>query len=61
MDKLQLEVLLKAIDQVTGPLKSITGGSQETAKAVREAKGALKELEQQHEVDPSVKTNTRQV
>ncbi|MDP2431787.1 MAG: phage tail tape measure protein [Pseudomonadota bacterium] len=47
MDKLQLEVLLKAIDQVTAPLKSITGASGEAAKAVREAKGALKELENQ--------------
>jgi len=47
MDKLQLEVLLKAIDQATAPLKSIREVSGETAKAVREAKGALKELEQQ--------------
>lgn len=47
MDKLQLEVLLKAIDQATAPLKSIREGSVEAAKAVREAKATLKELEQQ--------------
>lgn len=47
MDKLQLEVMLKAIDQVTAPLKGITAGSKETAQSVREAKNALKDLEQQ--------------
>lgn len=47
MDKLQLEVLLKAIDQVTAPLKSIREGSSETAKTLRETKAALRELEQQ--------------
>jgi len=47
MDKLQLEVLLKAIDQATAPLKSIREASGETAKALRDAKGAMKELEQQ--------------
>jgi len=47
MDKLQLEVLLKAIDQATAPIKAVREASKETAAAVREAKAALKELERQ--------------
>lgn len=47
MDKLQLEILLKAIDQATSPLRSISEGSREAARAVREARAALKDLERQ--------------
>ncbi|KAB0464319.1 phage tail tape measure protein, partial [Pseudomonas tolaasii] len=44
---LRLQVLLSAIDQATGPLKKITGGSQETARALKAARDRLKELNTQ--------------
>jgi len=44
---LKLEVLLSAVDRVTGPLKSIMGGSKELTRVVRESKDALKGLEKQ--------------
>lgn len=43
-EKLKLEVLLAAVDKVTGPLKTIRAGSSETAKALKAAKDQLKEL-----------------
>jgi len=43
-EKLKLEVLLAAIDKVTRPLKAITAGSNETARALKAAKDQLKEL-----------------
>jgi TP901 family phage tail tape measure protein len=46
-EKLKLEVLLSAIDRVTGPLKAITRGSGEAAKALRAAKDQLKDIEGQ--------------
>lgn len=47
VDKLRLEVLLAAVDKVTGPLKSVAQGSKATAKAVGEAELALKNLQAQ--------------
>ncbi|MBC3258057.1 phage tail tape measure protein [Pseudomonas paralactis] len=44
---LRLQVLLSAIDKTTGPLKQITGGSQETARALKAARDRLKELNTQ--------------
>ncbi|MBJ2247450.1 phage tail tape measure protein [Pseudomonas haemolytica] len=44
---LRLQVLLSAIDKATGPLKQITGGSQETARALKAARDRLKELNTQ--------------
>ena len=49
MDKLKLEVLLAAIDKVTRPLKAITAGSSDTAKALKAAKEQLKELNRAQE------------
>lgn len=46
-EKLRLEVLLAAIDKVTGPLKAITKGSGEAARALRAAKDQLKDIEGQ--------------
>lgn len=46
-EKLRLEVLLSAVDKVTGPLKQIMKGSSETAKALRSAKDALKAMTDQ--------------
>ncbi|MBB6579381.1 TP901 family phage tail tape measure protein [Comamonas odontotermitis] len=46
-DKLRLEVLLAAVDKVTGPLKAIQTGSRATAKTLGEAELALKKLQQQ--------------
>jgi len=43
-DKLKLEVLLKAIDQATGPLKRVMAGSQGLSRAVKQARDSLKEL-----------------
>ena len=47
VDKLRLEVLLSAVDKVTGPLKAIATGSKETAKAVKETEAALRGLDRQ--------------
>lgn len=47
VDKLRLEVILAAVDKVTGPLTSITKGSKATASAIGEAGRALKQLEAQ--------------
>lgn len=44
-DKLRLEVILAAVDKVTGPLKGVIKGSRETAAAVGEARLALKKME----------------
>lgn len=44
---LRLQVLLSAIDKATGPLKKITGGSKETARALKAARDRLKELNTQ--------------
>lgn len=43
-EKLKLEILLAAVDKVTRPLKAITAGSNETARALKAAKDQLKEL-----------------
>jgi len=52
MNKLELKVLLSAIDKITKPLKAIQGGSSETAKALRAAKDQLKALnDEQKRVD----------
>lgn len=42
---LKLQVLLQAVDRVTGPLKQITQGSGRTAQALRASRDQLKELE----------------
>ncbi len=43
-DKLKLEVLLGMVEKITGPLKNITKGSGQTAKALKAAKDELKQL-----------------
>jgi hypothetical protein len=40
-DKLQLKVILSALDKVTGPLKRIQGGSIGAAKALKETRDKL--------------------
>ena len=47
VDKLRLEVLLAAVDKVSGPLKSVAQGSKATAKALGETELALKNLQAQ--------------
>ena len=47
VDKLRLEVLLAAVDKVTGPLRAVAAGSKTTAKAVGETEAALKRLQAQ--------------
>lgn len=46
-EKLKLEVLLSAIDKVTGPFKTIAKGSGDAARALRAAKDELKALQKQ--------------
>lgn len=51
-DKLRLEVLLAAKEKITGPLKAVLRGSNETAKAIKAAKDQLKALnDEQKRVD----------
>lgn len=45
--KLQLQVILSALDKATAPLKRIQGGSLGAAKALKEARDKLKELNTQ--------------
>ncbi|UYF99343.1 phage tail tape measure protein [Halomonas sp. GD1P12] len=42
---LRLQVMLNAIDRVTGPLKKMREGAGQTAQAMRETQGQLKELQ----------------
>lgn len=46
-NKLQLQVILSALDKATAPLKRIQGGSLGAAKALKEARDKLKELNTQ--------------
>ncbi|RED01271.1 phage tail tape measure protein [Ectopseudomonas oleovorans] len=46
---LQIRVLLSALDKVTAPLKRIAGGSSATARALKEARDRVKELNQQQQ------------
>lgn len=43
-EKLRLEVILAAVDKITGPLKTITKGSGDAARALRAAKDQLKDI-----------------
>lgn len=43
-DRMRLEVILAAVDKVTGPLKGIIKGSQETTSAIGKTADALKRL-----------------
>jgi TP901 family phage tail tape measure protein len=46
-DKLQLKVILSALDKATAPLKRIQGGSIGAARALKETRDKLKELNNQ--------------
>lgn len=46
-EKLRLEVILAAVDKITGPLKAITKGSGDAARALRAAKDQLKDIQGQ--------------
>lgn len=47
MSKLKLEVLFNATDKVSGPIKTIIGGSKSMADALKKTNGELKDLEAQ--------------
>lgn len=47
MSKLKLEVLFNAVDKVSGPIKTIIGGSKSMASALKKTNGELKDLEAQ--------------
>ena len=52
MSKLKLEVMFSAYDKVSGPIKTIIGGSKTMANALKKTNGELKDLEaQQRKVD----------
>ncbi|RUR46215.1 phage tail tape measure protein [Vreelandella populi] len=44
---LRLQVMLNAVDRVTGPFKKMRDGAGKTAQAMRETQGQLKELQRQ--------------
>jgi TP901 family phage tail tape measure protein len=45
--KLKLEVIMAAVDRITGPLKAIQGGTQRMAESMKAARQAVKDLEEQ--------------
>lgn len=45
--RLTLDVILKTIDKATAPLKKVMGGSKQTAKALDDARKALRRLQDQ--------------
>lgn len=47
MSKLKLEVLFNAVDKVSGPIKTIIGGSKSMADALKKTNSELKDLESQ--------------
>ena len=47
MSKLKLEVLFNATDKVSGPIKTIIGGSKSMADALKKTNSELKDLESQ--------------
>ncbi|QZD32098.1 hypothetical protein ABEKA_0026 [Acinetobacter lwoffii] len=47
MSKLKLEVLFNAVDKVSGPIKTIIGGSKTMASALKKTNEELKDLESQ--------------
>lgn len=47
MANLKLEVLFNAVDKVSGPIKTIIGGSKSLATALKNTNGELKDLEAQ--------------
>lgn len=47
MSKLKLEVLFGAVDKLTGPMKTIVGGSKTMADALKKTNSELKDLEAQ--------------
>lgn len=47
MSKLKLEVLFNAVDKVSGPMKTIIGGSKSMAAAFRKTNSELKDMEAQ--------------
>ena len=47
MSKLKLEVLFGAVDKLTGPMKTIVGGSKTMANALKKTNSELKDLEAQ--------------
>lgn len=48
-EKLKIEVLLAAVDRVTGPFKSIAKSGSETARALKAARDQLKDMNAQQE------------
>ena len=56
---LRLQVMLNAVDRVTGPLKRMRQGAGQTAQAMRETRDQLKNLQRQQSDLTSYRTNTR--
>lgn len=65
---LRLQVLLDAVDRVSGPMKKILGGSNAATRALRDSQGAMKALERTqrdlgafHDLRTGLKTVSRQL
>ncbi|CAD5270128.1 MULTISPECIES: phage tail tape measure protein [Halomonadaceae] len=63
---LRLQVMLNAVDRVTGPLKRMRQGAGQTAQAMRETRDQLKDLQRQQsdltsyrKANAALRTNTR--
>jgi phage-related tail protein len=48
VNKLRLEVLLQAVDKVTGPLKRVMAGSAATSNKIKQLHSDFKAMESQH-------------
>lgn len=58
---LKLEVVMSAVDKITAPLRSIARGSGTTAKAMKDARDQLKQLQAQQRDVQSFKTLQREL
>lgn len=58
---LKLEVVMSAVDKITGPLRSIARGSGTTAKAMKDARDQLKQLQAQQRDVQSFKAMQREL
>ena len=47
MDRLRLEVIMSAVDRVTGPLRRVVSGSSATSRALKTLRDNYKQLEAQ--------------
>lgn len=61
MNKLQLQVILAAVDKVTAPLKKMRGAGVNTQQALKETRASVKQLEQQTRQVQGYRNTARQL